>query len=107
MRPLAACLGLVLLGGCGDDSMAPNPDAPPDAPMPDAAPSGRGVVVVRHLGILDGGAQDPNNFFDFGGANGTAPDNSLASLAILNTMIQNSICPNTGACPRAACACSA
>ena len=102
MRPLAACLGLLLLGGCGDDSMTPNPDAParPDAPMPDAATGPeRGVVVVRHLGILDGGAADPNNFFDFGGANGTAPDNSLASLAILNTMIQNSICPNTGSCP--------
>src|SRR5690242_5121909 len=93
MRLLALSLGLLLLGGCGDDSAAP-PDAAIDAPHPDAsidAPAGaqNGVVVLRHLGLMDGGVADPDNFFDFIGDGGT--QNALASLAILNGMIQTGI----------------
>ena len=87
-------MGLVLLGGCGDDSAVP-PDAAIDAPHPDASvdapPAGaqNGVVVLRHLGLMDGGVPDPNNFFDFIGDGGT--QNALASLSLLNGMIQTGI----------------
>ena len=89
MRLLASCVGLLLVCGCGDDSVAP--DAAVDAPSIDAPDMGaqRGVVVLRHLGLMDGGVADPNNFFDFIGDGGT--QNSLASLALLNGMIQAGI----------------
>jgi hypothetical protein len=94
MRLVASCVGLLLVCGCGDDSAAP--DAAVDAPRPvdasvDAPATGpqNGVVVLRHLGLMDGGAADPNNFFDFVGDGGS--QNALASLAILNGMIQQGI----------------
>jgi hypothetical protein len=98
MRLLAACVGLLLVSGCGDDSASP--DAPQiDGPMRDApgqpdAPNTaeRGVAVLAHLGVADGGVSDDANFFDFSGDG--VPENSLASLSQLNSIIQNSITVN-------------
>src|SRR5262245_57725581 len=86
-----ACACLLLLVGCGDDSVAP-PDAP--APQPDAPSMEWGEVVLRHLGLADAGVPDDGGFFDFN--NDGTPDNSLATLSILNSTIQSAIDTSPG-----------